>query len=109
MTAWSILPAFNRAGWLRAADWFALGVAVTLPWSTTATAIFITLWLVTTLPAMDVGMIRRELASAAGLLPVLLWVLAAIGMLWADVSWAERLHGLEKFHRLLLIPLLLAH
>lgn len=109
MTAWSILPAFNRAGWLRVADWFALGVAVTLPWSTTATAIFITLWLVTTLPAMDVGMIRRELASAAGLLPVVLWVLAAIGMLWADVSWAERLHGLEKFHRLLLIPLLLAH
>lgn len=109
MTAWSILPAFNRAGWLRAADWFALAVAVTLPWSTTATAIFITLWLVTTLPAMDVGMIRRELASAAGLLPVVLWVLAAIGMLWADVSWAERLHGLEKFHRLLLIPLLLAH
>jgi len=109
MRAWSILPGFNRASWLRAADWFALAVAVTLPWSTTATAIFITLWLVTILPATEVGIFRRELTSAAGLLPVVLWVLAAVGMLWADVSWAERLGGLGKFHRLLLIPLLLAH
>jgi hypothetical protein len=109
MSAWSILPGFNRAGWLRTADWFALGVAATLPWSTTATAIFITLWLLTALPTMDVGMLRRELTSAAGLLPVALWVLAAIGMLWADVTWAERLGGLGKFHRLLLIPFLLAH
>jgi hypothetical protein len=28
-------------------------------------------------------------------------------MLWADVSWTERLHGLDSFHRLLAIPLLL--
>ncbi len=109
MGARAILPGFNRASWLRTADWFAVAVAVTLPWSTTATAIFITLWLLTALPTMDVGMLRRELTSAAGLLPVALWVLAAIGMLWADVTWAERLGGLGKFHRLLLIPILLAH
>jgi len=29
-------------------------------------------------------------------------------MLWADVSWADRIHGLGGFHRLLVIPLLLA-
>jgi O-antigen ligase len=109
MGARAILPGFNRASWLRTADWFAVAVAVTLPWSTTATAIFITLWLLTALPTMDVGMLRRELTSAAGLLPVALWVLAAIGMFWADVTWAERLGGLGKFHRLLLIPILLAH
>jgi hypothetical protein len=40
--------------------------------------------------------------------PVLLWLLAAVGMLWADVSWTERIHGLGNFHRLLMIPLLLA-
>jgi O-antigen ligase len=40
---------------------------------------------------------------------VLLWALAVIGMLWADVSWHERLAGLGKFHRFLLIPLLLIH
>ena len=109
MSAWSIFPGLNRAGWLRTADWFALAVAVTLPWSTTATAVFIVLWLITILPAMEVGMLRRELTSAAGFLPVALWVLAALGMLWADVTWTERLAGLGKFHRLLLIPMLLAH
>jgi O-antigen ligase len=108
MSAWSIFPGVNR-GLLRTADWFALAVAVTLPWSTTATGIFIALWLITILPAMEFGMLRRELTRAAGFLPVALWVLAAIGMLWADVTWAERLAGLGKFHRLLLIPVLLAH
>jgi hypothetical protein len=29
-------------------------------------------------------------------------------MLWADVSWSERIAGLSGFHKLLLIPLLLA-
>ena len=109
MSAWSIFPGVNRAGLLRTADWFALAVALMLPWSTTATGIFIALWLIAILPAMEFGMLRRELASAAGFLPVALWVLAAIGMLWADVTWAERLAGLGKFHRLLLIPMLFAH
>jgi O-antigen ligase len=91
------------------ADWLAIGVAVTLPWSTSATSVLIALWLIVFFVTLDVGLLRRELASAAGLLPVLLWVLAAVGMLWADVSVAERLGGLGKFHRLLVIPLLLAH
>ena len=46
--------------------------------------------------------------SAAGGLPVLLWALGAVGMLWADVSWSERIAGLSGFHKLLLVPLLLA-
>jgi O-antigen ligase len=109
MSAWSIFPGVNRADWLRTADWFAVAFAVTLPWSTTATGIFIVFWLITILPTVEVGMLRRELTSAPGFLPVALWVLAATGMLWADVTWAERLAGIGKFHRLLLIPLLLAH
>src|SRR5208283_4222688 len=92
----------------QAADWLAVCVAVSLPWSTSATAILIMLWLVAVLPTLDVAMVRRELATAAGGLPVLLWVLAALGMLWADVAWFERIDGLGGYHRLLVIPLLLA-
>ncbi len=106
MMAAITLAGFDRQRWSRVADWLAVAVAVTLPWSTTATAIFITAWLIVILATLNVGALRRELMTAAGMLPVLLWVLAAIGMLWADVSWAERLGGLGKFHRLLLIPLL---
>lgn len=86
----------------------AVGVAVSLPWSTWATSILIALWLVAVLPTMEIGLVRRELATAAGGLPVLLWILAAVGMLWAGVPWAARLGALSAFHRLLVIPLLLA-
>jgi len=90
------------------ADGLVTAVAVSLPWSTSATAILIVLWLIALVPTLDVGSVRREVLSAAGGLPVLLWLLAAIGMLWADVSWSERVAGLSGFHKLLCIPLLLA-
>ena len=81
---------------------------MSLPWSTSATSILLVLWLLALLPTLDVAMVRREVETAAGGLPVLLWLFAALGMLWADVSWAERIHGLGAFLRLLMIPLLLA-
>ncbi len=109
MISLPIRAGFDRARWVQVADWLAVGVALTLPWSTSATAILIALWIIAVLPTLDSAMVRRELSTAAGLLPVLLWGLAAIGMLWADVTWAERLGGLGKFHRLLVIPLLLMH
>jgi len=109
MSGLPIRDGFDRARWVQVVDWLAVGVALTLPWSTSATAILIALWIVAVLPTLDIAMVRRELATAAGFLPVLLWVLAAIGMLWADVTWAERLGGLGKFHRLLVIPMLLLH
>jgi len=92
----------------RLADWFAVGVAVSLPWSTTATGILVVAWLAAVLPTLDAAAMRRELATAAGGLPILLWALAALGMLWADASWSERFGGLDGFNRLLVIPLLLA-
>jgi O-antigen ligase len=90
------------------ADWAAVGVAVSLPWSTSATSILLVVWLITLLPTLDITTVRREVETAAGGFPVLLWLLAALGMLWAVVSWTDRIHGLGGFHRLLVIPLLLA-
>ncbi len=90
------------------ADWLAAGVAVSLPWSTSATGILIVLWLFAALPSLDLAAIKRELFSPAGGLPVVLWALATLGLFWADVSWGERLGGYTPFHRLLVIPLLLA-
>jgi hypothetical protein len=90
------------------ADGLVAAVAVSLPWSTSATGILVVLWLFALIPVLDGAAVRREVLSAAGGLPVLLWVLGAIGMLWADVSWSERIAGLGGFHKLLFIPLLLA-
>jgi O-antigen ligase len=100
--------AFDLATLQRLADWLAIGVAVSLPWSTSATGILIVLWLVAVLPTLSLEAVRREVLTAAGGLPLLLWLLAAFGMFWADVGWHERLNGLDGFHRLLVIPVLLA-
>jgi O-antigen ligase len=99
--------AFDRARLERLADWLAVAVAVSLPWSTSATGILVVVWLVALIPTLDVAALRREFRSAAGGLPVLLWLFAALGMLWADVTFAERIFGLGGFHKLLIIPLLL--
>ena len=90
------------------ADGLATAVAVSLPWSTSATSILIALWLIALVPTLDPASVRREGLSAAGGLPLLLWALGATGMLWADVSWSDRIAGLSGFHKLLFIPLLLA-
>ena len=90
------------------ADGLAVAVAVSLPWSTSATGILLALWLVALIPTLTWDGVRRELATAVGGLPVLLFLLGAVGMAWADVTWHERLGGLDGFVRLLVIPLLMA-
>jgi len=111
----SIRSGLNRARWHLAADAFAAGVAVFVPWSTTLTEIFVVLWVIAFLPTLflpyaDLRDLRSVLRRPAGYLPIVLCALAAVGMLWAvDVSWAERLGGFAKFPRLMLIPLLLVH
>ena len=98
---------FDRSFLVRLADLAAVAVAVTLPWSTSAVGIAIAVWLVVVLPTLDAASVKHELATAAGGLPVVLWCLGVIGMFWADVSWHDRFAGLDSFHRLLVIPLLL--
>ena len=99
---------FHDERYARFVDAVVVALAVSLPWSTSATGILVGLWLIAMIPTLDVAALRRTLATPAGGIPVLLWVLALIGMLWAfDVSWAERWAGLKGFHKLLLIPLLI--
>jgi O-antigen ligase len=104
----SVSAKIDRARLARIADASLIGVAVALPWSTSATWILLALWLAALLPTLTVADLRRELISPAGGLPVLLWLLAALGMLWADIPWSERFDGLGGFHKLLAIPFALA-
>jgi O-antigen ligase len=103
----------SRTQLMGVADLAAVAVAVMLPWSTSGAAILIAIWLVVVIPTFDVPIIRESFAKpaaekSAGELPVLLWALSALGMLWADVGWSERLAGAGAFAKLLAIPLLLA-
>jgi O-antigen ligase len=85
-----------------------VAVAMSLPWSTSITGVLIVLWFIALAPTLDAASLRREVMSAPGGLPILLWTLGASGTLWADVSLSERIGGLSGFHKLLFVPLLLA-
>ena len=89
------------------ADALAIALAISLPWSTSATSIIAGLWLLALVPTLDLKSLRRVFTIPAGGLPALLVVLGGVGMLWADVPWAERLGGMSSFIKLLFIPLLL--
>jgi hypothetical protein len=107
MAGASILNRFDPARLARLADGLAVAVAVSLPWSTSATSILIVLWLIALIPTLNWADLRRKLVTPAGGLPVLLVLLGVLGMLWADVTWAERWNGLGSFFKLLVVPLLL--
>jgi O-antigen ligase len=99
----------ERAGFARVADGLAVATVASLPWSTSATAILVVLWIAAALLAFGVAPVRQAVLTAAGGFPVLLWALAALGMLWAQASWSERYDALGSFHKLLMIPVVLAH
>jgi O-antigen ligase len=92
-------------------DATAAAVAASLPWSTSATAILISIWAIAlvsaTVPALDVALLRRLLRTPAGALPLAFVALGLIGMAWAPVSLAERIGGFDSFPKLLAIALLM--
>jgi O-antigen ligase len=88
------------------ADTLVVAAAVSLPWSTSATAVFAVLWLLALIPTLRWVDIRREISTPSGGLPILLFALGLVGMVWADVTLLERWKGLDSFFKLLAIPLL---
>ena len=58
-TSLPMLSVFDRTRWTAVIDWLAVGVAVSLPWSTSVTAILVTLWILAVLPTLDAGAVRR--------------------------------------------------
>src|SRR5262249_8525844 len=102
-----LLTTESRKKLATVADILAVAIAVSLPWSTSATGILVGLWFLTLVPVLPSGDLRREILTPAGGLPVLLVLLSIAGMLWADVTWFERWRGLDSFLKLLAIPLLL--
>jgi O-antigen ligase len=99
----------NDINFRRNADYLAIAVAISLPWSTSATAILMVILILAFLPTLNLADLRKEIFTMAGGFPLLLFAWAAIGMLWVDATWAEAFAGLRQFSKLLAIPVLLAY
>ncbi len=91
----------------RNVDIMAAMVAASLPWSTTAAAIFIVLWIVVLVPTVDWDEFSWNLSHPACALPLALFALAVAGTLWSEGTWSESLCGIKPAAKLLLIPFLL--
>ncbi len=94
---------------LRAVDLIAALVAASLPWSTSATGILMTLWLIALLPTLDWQALLTSFRRPVSALPLALVALAVVGMLWSDSAWSARLHGINPVAKLTAIPLLIYH
>lgn len=92
---------------LRMADFLAAGMAIALPWSTSALAVLVVAWLLAVVPTIRRAEVDETLLLPVAYLPVLLFALAVLGVLWSDVSWGERLRSLSPYLKLLALPLLI--
>jgi O-antigen ligase len=99
----------DPAAWSTSSDVCAILIAASLPWSTTLVAVFAVAFLISTVPFLDAKALRQSLRRPICALPIALFVLAAVGTLWSDASWGERLHAVGPSAKLMMIPLLLYH
>jgi O-antigen ligase len=90
-------------------DILAVMTVASLPWSTTAPAVFIALWLIALIPTVDWDEFGRLLARPACMLPLAFFMLAVVGMLWSDGNWSDGLRGVKPVAKLLVIPFLFYH
>src|SRR5215510_1857121 len=96
----------ERAQLARAADWLAVAVAVSFPWSTSLTGILIGVWWATVIPTLDLRSLRWAVAIPAAAIPLLLFAYGVIGMAWGGASFAEQWGSIKPTLRFLAIPLL---
>jgi O-antigen ligase len=99
----------DPATWVTAADIFAILTALALPWSTSLVAIFVLCWLGAAAWTLDYSVYFQSLKRPICVLPVAFFVLAAIGTLWSDASWAARLYAVGPAAKLLVLPGLFYH
>ena len=98
---------FDRERLDRIADGLAVALAVSLPWSTSATGILAALWFIAVLPTLDFARLRQVALSPAGGLPIVFALLALLGVLWSEASWRECFAAVVPYARMLAIPLLI--
>jgi O-antigen ligase len=103
------LSATRSPFWLLCADIYPVLVAASVPWSTTAVAIFMIVWFIVLVPTIEPRPFLRSLKHPASFLPIALFALAVLGTLWADGPWSARLHGVNPVVKLLVIPFLFYH
>ena len=101
---WDLMS--HRARFAQAADWLAVAVAVSLPWSTSVSGILIGIWFFYILPTLDLRSLRWVVAVPAAAIPLALFAYGVIGMAWGGASFEDQWGSIKPTLRFLAIPLL---
>ena len=99
----------DPAAWIATSDVFLILVAVSLPWSTSLTAIFAVAALVAMAPFFDANAFLQSIRRPASIFPLALFALAVVGTLWSEAPWGARLYSVGPAAKLLMVPLLFHH
>ena len=99
-----VVTATQSALWRFCQDIYLVSAA--LPWSTTVVIVFVGIWLIAIIPTIEPRAFLRTLREHEVLFPIALFTLAAVGSLWSEAEWSERLRGMGPFAKLLVMPLL---
>jgi O-antigen ligase len=99
----------DPAAWIATSDVFLILVAVSLPWSTSLTAIFAVAALVAMAPFFDTNAFLQSIRRPASIFPLALFALAVVGTLWSEAPWGARLYSVGPAAKLLMVPLLFYH
>jgi len=99
----------DPAAWSTTSDFFAILIAVSLPWSTSLVAVFAAALLVSMGPFLDARGFLQSLKRPICALPIALFALAVAGTLWSNVPWGARLYAVGPSAKLLMLPVLLHH
>jgi O-antigen ligase len=99
----------DPAAWIATSDVFLILVAVSLPWSTSLTAIFAVAALVAMAPFFDANAFLQSIKRPASIFPLALFALAVVGTLWSEAPWGARLYSVGPAAKLLMVPLLFYH
>jgi O-antigen ligase len=98
--------ALVRAHFVQAADWAAVAVAVSLPWSTSVSGILIGIWVLCVIPTLDLRSLRWAATVPAAAIPMALFAYGVIGMAWGGASFEDQWGSIKPTLRFLAIPLL---
>jgi O-antigen ligase len=96
----------HRARFALAADWLAVAVAASFPWSTSLCGILIGIWLLCIIPTMDLRSLRWAVAVPAAAIPLALFAYGVLGMAWGGASFADQWGSIKPTLRFLAFPLL---
>jgi O-antigen ligase len=95
--------------WQFCVDLYPVLVAASLPWSTSAVLVFMSIWFIALIPTIERAGLFRSLRAPSSLAPIAMFGVAVIGILWADGAWRATLLGLGPVAKLLVLPFLLYH